>query len=278
MDICDKGDEVISMIENIIQYLKFRQQYIGIILRIVFVSMLLINTLIYFRPIRGRNKRKILKCRIRKSVEAFKNAFAVVMICFFITLAIDVVCDNFPGKYNIAGEKELQSIEGNLSKLALLEEDKWQALNNQERLEVLQCIADIEVTYLGLPHRLEVEVVDLEREYEGFYNHKDRKIVIKSTYFEECTAESCLNTILHEARHSYQANLVDLYESTDEIFRELSVFYEAQAYKEEFENYIHSEDDFIGYFCQQCETNARTYAENRSSIYWEKIDMYLEVK
>ena len=53
--------------------------------------------------------------------------------------------------------------------ILLLQEDEWEKLSAQERLDVLQTVANIEQRYLGLPNELNVGVANLDADILGYY-------------------------------------------------------------------------------------------------------------
>ena len=53
--------------------------------------------------------------------------------------------------------------------LLFLQDEKWSQLNTQEKLDVMQSVANIESHYLGLPNELNVSVVNLENGTLGSY-------------------------------------------------------------------------------------------------------------
>ena len=55
-----------------------------------------------------------------------------------------------------------QTIANNMDTILLLQEDEWEKLSAQERLDVLQAVANIEQRYLGLPNELNVGVANLD--------------------------------------------------------------------------------------------------------------------
>ena len=62
--------------------------------------------------------------------------------------------------------------------LPLLQEEQWQALSAQERLNVLQKVANTEAVYFGLPHELNVTAGNLEEDTCGTYRDDTHTICI----------------------------------------------------------------------------------------------------
>ena len=141
---------------------------------------------------------------------------------------------------------------------------------------VLQTVVDIEQWRLGLPTKLTVVVGQLERPVVGSYSDSKHEITIDKDYLQNATAEKLINTICHEAFHSLQHRMVDVYEQTDQKFKKLLFFNEAISYKREFEDYISSRENMDEYQSQLCEENASKYAKIETEVYLKKIYDYIQ--
>ena len=64
--------------------------------------------------------------------------------------------------------------------ILLLQEDEWEKLSAQERLDVLQAVANIEQRYLGLPNELNVGVANLDADILGYYTDKTHEIIVSA--------------------------------------------------------------------------------------------------
>lgn len=154
-----------------------------------------------------------------------------------------------------------------------LEESKWVNLSFQEKLDLLQILANIEANYLGISHELTVISMTLEEDLCGYYSDYRYLIVINTTHIESSSSYDVLNTLCHEAYHAYQHRQVQLYNQLDDDSKKLLMFSDASVYNEEFGiNYISGtdDDDFWDYYTQLCEVNAREYAEE-SVLYYEYL-------
>lgn len=110
------------------------------------------------------------------------------------------------------------TIENNLNTINLLQEDIWDILSLQERLNVLQTIANIEASYLGLPHELNVISAVMDEETLGYYNDQIHTVAFNIDFLRQGNSADILETLTHEAFHAYEHRLVDLYEhATNEL-------------------------------------------------------------
>ncbi|MDO4485555.1 MAG: hypothetical protein Q4C46_03065 [Bacillota bacterium] len=152
----------------------------------------------------------------------------------------------------------------------------WKNLNTKERLEVLQTIANIESNYLGLSHELNVCAEVLGENLVGRYDEQRHRIEININFLKNENPEELLGTICHEAYHSYEYQMIYVYDSIDEKERELMIFRDVPDYIEEFSSYTHGEVDFEDYEAQTVEVNAREYAKIAMQEYKMRTTDYIK--
>ncbi len=169
------------------------------------------------------------------------------------------------------------TIDSEMDTLVKLEVHTWPTLSAQERLDVLQVVANIEAAYLGLPHELKV-VVGREDDSNtlAYYADHDHTIHIMLHHLSKGGGKAVLRSICHEARHAYQHRLVSLYKSLDKEQQQLLLFNACRQYQYEFLHYVDGKDDMKGYAEQRCETDARRYAETAAARYADQILAYLK--
>jgi len=167
------------------------------------------------------------------------------------------------------------TIANNIDVVSQLDENTWCQLSTQKRLDTLQTVADIETYYLGLPHKLNVELGNLSETTRACYDDSTHVITINIDHFDCDAASEVLGSVCHEAFHAYQYRLCDAYDSVDEEYKNLLIFYEVQNYKQEFSNYVNGKDDAYDYYLQLCENDARSYARKSVADYYMKINTYL---
>lgn len=96
-----------------------------------------------------------------------------------------------------------------------MQEDKWETLTTKQRIDALQTVANIEAHYLGLLNELNVGASNLREFALGCYSDKTHTISIDIEHLENDPVYEVLDTCCHEAYHSYQHRLVDVYNTTD---------------------------------------------------------------
>lgn len=169
----------------------------------------------------------------------------------------------------IADSQENQLI-ANLSTLRLLEDSSWKLLSDQEKVDVLQVIADIETRYMEIAP-ITVVNCHLENRTIGAYDHSQRQAQIdldKHTGYESI---EYVNTILHECRHAYQHDCVDSLDWNDTEVQTGIYFSEVRNWRYEHANYVSASEDRDAYYNQRIEKDARYYAEEGVYVYQQYI-------
>lgn len=168
-----------------------------------------------------------------------------------------------------------QTISNNIDTVLLLQEKEWSILTTQEKIDVLQTVANIEAHYLGLPNELNVGASNLDEDTLACYDDSTHTISIDITHLESDLVYNVLESCCHEAYHSFQHRLVDVYNTSDGQLKGLCFFKSAAQYSQEFDDYADGENDYYAYYSQNCERNARHYAEDAVEDYYSRIDEYL---
>lgn len=256
---------------------------IKVIFSISMIVAFLYAALVMFRKIRTkRNKGRVVVKRLYKCMYAYLSIIAVGMGILLFSIACPLIIGNsfFQSSVKPTNTDTLheQTIANNMDMLLFLQDEKWSQLNTQEKLDVMQSVANIESHYLGLPNELNVSVVNLENGTLGSYVDGIHTIYISLAHLENGSAHEVLNTCLHEAFHSYQYRLIDAYNSTDENVKSLRIYKKVISYLEEFDNYIDGDQDFNRYYEQLCEADARKYAKDAVEDYYTKIYEYLGIE
>lgn len=224
--------------------------------------------------------RRVLCRRGLHALRVSRGLFAVGFALMTVVTAAAVYMD-YPTIRTSVEPAEVQemedfSLEDHMDTLLLLQEDNWAGLAARQKLDVLQTMTDIECWYLGLPESLPVRATAMPDSTNAYYTDNSRSIAINIEHLLYSPARDVLQSLLHEIYHSYQYRLVDAYKKMDEESRKLRVFQTAKTYMEEFADYSSGEEYFFAYYSQQCESDARAYAELSAEDYYAKIDTYLQ--
>lgn len=226
-------------------------------------------------PIRRPERRRAIL--LRRGVESLMGGRAILALCTAVVLAAVVRTALQGGVFLVpdrkaqdGGQPQQDTIAGHMEELRQLEAERWAELTLEERLNVLQTVANIERTYLGVPHELFVGAGMLDEGTVGCYNPVTNQIALSLDHLAEDDVEEVLDTVLHECYHAYQRSLVELYGQSPERYRDLQIFSAAQDYAEEMADYQDG-TDFSAYYSQRCEQDARRYAEAGVQDYYERL-------
>lgn len=267
-------------IYTVLAYIQIRKMLIIISLSIVMILSIIYALLIMCRKIKNRKRFKKILCR-RTFLIAFVTQRLLGLGLAFIMLisGVNILFGStiMKSTVNTATQTNLseQSLANNIEIIAQLQEDTWRSLSVQERLNVLQTVANVEQRYLGLSNELNVGTANLREGVMGYYSDNTHEIVIDMDSLLNDLSWEVLDTVCHEAYHSYQHRMVDAFNNVDGNSKNLKIFRKASSYANEFNNYISGEEDFCGYYYQDCESDARDYAEDAVYDYYCRINEYL---
>ena len=165
-------------------------------------------------------------------------------------------------------------IENNIDTIVLLESCRWKELDIEAKITVLQTVANIERSKLGIiTHPIYVKSKPFFNELLGCYDNKTNTALINTKHLEEDNSLEVLETALHEVYHAYEQSLIELFDSTNDEYKSLAVFNNSIKYKEEFLDYK-SADQYEEYMHQTCESDARSYAQYEVQVYKNIINDY----
>lgn len=231
---------------------------------------------------RAKRRRKCMKAKLTYLSVRFIGAVASVsfMICIFCRIYIrgglllpeQNAVSTYGGEYTIAG---------NMDTILLLQEEEWKELSLDERMDVLQCICNIESNYLGLTREIHIYTSKLDDHVMGYYNDFTSSIQISIDLLESGDPSEILDTVCHEMFHAAQHRYVEIYEGLDDESKKSYFLYNASVYADEFKNYKsgrESEDisAIVEYYGQRCEYDARSYAKESVEDYYQRIGEYLK--
>ena len=237
------------------------------------VFLLFYHLLVLFRKIKGnRNREKIIRYRLYKCIHMTHVMFAVsTTLVMAIFLGALIWGESLVLTNTKAETGEEYTIQNQLDTLQALKPDTWFTLSAREKLNVLQTIANIEATYLGLPGELTVSTAIIEENTLGEYSANNRMIYINADHLEESGPRDLMTTVCHEAYHGYQHYIIEAYQNADEQFKNLLLFYDASIYEEEFANYDDGSEGLENYYKQYVEIDAREYADRAAAEYYHYL-------
>lgn len=240
---------------------------------------------IILRPIRPGSplrRRRIFAIRFKKAAAGVLMVVGVSSSALLAVLGAGRLFRNSLFKAKVkptTSAVEEQTIANNLEMLSLLTGDRWTALSVEQKLDVLQVVANVEQRYLGLPTELTVGAANLtqmELPVVSGYCEETHEILVDLDSLLNDTSWELVNSIAHEARHCYQYRLAEVYQATQTDDQDLLLFREALApvFADELANYEDAKDNFQAYYDQQLERDARDYADAAEYDYRRQLETH----
>lgn len=266
---------------TVLAYMSIKKNLILVsLLAAVLVSLYFIISIFKEPEKAGYLKQKTSGQKVFRSIRASVNIFNVSLTFIVLALFLRSFYSSSLLKPSVSAENGAKSTQYTpvscMDTLLLLFEDEWEALSVDEKMDVLQTVANIECQSFGLPHELNVGTANLSPEEYGSYSDSTHEIILNLDHVMNSPSFEMVRTVTHEAHHAYAWCLVDVYEHSPDYLRSLYFMERASVYKEEFNNYDDGEKDFEGYYFQQCERDAREYADSEVTRYLYNIYFYLD--
>ena len=264
---------------TVFAYLPIKRRLILITFIVAAILTVLYLLLILCHKIKNRRKfKKIIARRIIRALSGARNIICIGLAMIMILIGINAVFGTSLLRPSVAPAKqsnvEEQTIANNMETLLLLREDTWKTLSAEEKINVLQTVANIEQRYLGLPNELNVGASNLREGLAGYYSDSTHEIIVSMDCLLNDSSRELVDTICHEAYHSFQHRTIDAYDEASDEMKNLYLYYDATIYKEEFSNYIDGKEDLCSYYTQTVEHHSRLYASSATDEYFERINEY----
>lgn len=243
-----------------------------IVAGIIFVSGIAVAV---FAKVNSTNRRRIRMIRKRRSVIAARTVgaitSAVIIGCIFgrsyiggaLISSQECTTSTYGDEYTIAN---------NIDTVLLLKPENWDKVSSaQERLDILQCVVNIEGNFLGLNKEVHIYSKMLDEGVLGYYSERESAVYISAKHLMRDSIYDILDTVGHEMYHAAEHRYVEIYNNLSPEDQASYFFYDASIYAEEFSNYVSGKDDFITYYGQKCEKDARSYGRSAVGDYYSRI-------
>lgn len=224
------------------------------------------------------------KVKRRTSAATKISAFLIVFCLVFCLVAdnLDTVAtayykvkSNVVSMFSGAGTQNADwSIEANPGTLYNMKPEVWDTLSYDERLRTIENVKNIELYYLGVPYEIDLVIRDLDGTTRGEYCNALKIISIDEDHFNISSVKEIVQTVCHECRHAYQYACIEVYNNTDENYKELNMFDNSKKLMASSLNYIEynsEEDNFDEYSTQLVEADAFSYASQATEEYYSKL-------
>lgn len=158
----------------------------------------------------------------------------------------------------------------NINLLSYFDAQKWDKLDVNEKITIMQALVDFESERLGIPS-IPVTAEILGAFTLGEYSDETKEMWIDVEHLSESPVSECIQTICHETFHSFQHYLVENMDWENDVLQN-AYFEELREWKNNQENYISAwSSGFDAYENQPLEVSARNYAEEET----ERILSYI---
>ena len=247
---------------------------LGIVVSLAFIVLGLLSTTRADRQDAEQWKRQVNHSLLgARTIAAICMLVMIVPIGIRMILGLGLMHTNTPS-VTTASEAAEWTVKNNIDTVRLLQEEEWMTLSAQQKLDVLGVVLNIEIRYLGLDHELYLKSSVLDKNTVAHYNDRDHSIMIDIDHLQTAAAVDVLDSLCHECYHSYQHQMITLYEIVPERYRNMMLFHPVDSYIEEFTDYIDGSEDIWGYYFQTSEIHARRYAEASVEEYYDLIEEY----
>lgn len=228
-------------------------------------------------------RRRIILSRMRRAYWGAKCVGALVCTIFIIIAFIDTY---FPDTYiphrrlgcvfwvEETAYNDEDSLAANMEQVLKMQPEEYSKLTVDEKVELLQVMADIQGRYLGLDRRVTVKTSSLENDKLGYYRDTAAVIQIDTEHLSD-DPQSVLETLYHEMFHAAQHQYAHIYDQVSEENKKSYFLMDAEIYAEEIENYVNGENDILEYYSQKLEQDARAHGIIDAQQVYDRIDEYL---
>lgn len=145
---------------------------------------------------------------------------------------------------------------------------EWDRLSEAEKKRAVRITVKAEHLYLGLTgNPPTVLFQSISETCLGKYLPSEQAIVYDIHHLREDTAESVLQTAIHEMHHAYVNQTVSAFNFDSEIMQNNHYFIQLREWKNNLDHYTDSEENYDRYRAQPVEADAYAYARERVPIY-----------
>ena len=263
-------------IYTIIVYLHYFKVATILVISIALLLIVLYGMLIFGRKINNISKKNIvLKRRFKTFAYGSRSLLAMCMAVMMVFMGVKTTLSGSLLKSNVQATNsqtgEEWTIANNIETVCKLQDSVWRGLSLDERMDVLQVIANIEANYLGTRYELNVSASPLDEYVLGQFNENSHSITLDMEHVKFDSSEDVLTSLLHECRHGYQHSCVALLDDFKEEDKNLYIYREIAEYKYGFDNY-----NKIPYYTNPVEMDSRKYAREAVEDYNNRIKEHLK--
>lgn len=252
-------------------------QYYFVTAIIIIGSLIAIGILLYYqmrkiRPPKRRTDRFLKFCRDRTAVICAYLSVVILLIpsaIGFYKEYIDVFSmDDWTTLLEMLADEDDTSISSPPDALAL-ELSEWNDLSVEDRFELLCKVGVREEKILGIENYAEIRMTyDKFNKFTlAYYDNEEKLICININELTTGGIEESVNALIHEVFHAYQHYVVSSLNFESDLVKNSYYYEDAREWKYNMDNYVSGYVDFSAYEEQPLETDARSYAAQRTPLY-----------
>ena len=146
---------------------------------------------------------------------------------------------------------------------------RWEELSLEERFQAICKVGILEEKHLGIenPDEIELSYGKFNKNKLAYYSDTEKTIRINVDELNTGSVQENIDSIIHEVFHAYQHYILSTLDFESSLVKNSFYYADARAWKENMENYISGQTDYLAYEAQPLEADARRYAEQRAQIY-----------
>lgn len=148
-----------------------------------------------------------------------------------------------------------------------MSEAEWNASSLQCRLDYLKDVLDFALTDMGVERRAMLIACRIDQvndhEVYGKYSNADEEVMIDIDHLKRGIYSS-LNTVLHEARHIFQYDIIGRLDWEDSLILTSDYYRDVREWRTEFRTPFQTDAE---YRYRYCEEDAREYADEHDWMY-----------
>ena len=260
-------------------FVTYYRNYPGLYLGILAVTAAVAASYLVWVFVRKNNAemepQKKFRRRMQQGSMGIKTVAAVIGVFFILCAAAtkylpqaeDVLCKTV--------YTDEDALAAHIEELRNLQPEKYAGLTVDEKIQLLQVIANIEGRYLGLDTRITVGCSDLKEDTLGYYRDATKEIQIDMEYLDsEPRKVVCL--LCHEMYHAAQHQYARIYDKLSQEEKKSYFLTEAAIYAKELKDYKNGEEggvyEYFAYYSQSLEREARAYGLASAEQIFERIE------
>lgn len=221
---------------------------------------------------KGKKLRKLkVFRRLGRESYGYLNNLAIVtlvlfLIAFFFIPSFDgkrtVVSNVKATSYEVPDDSIYTLLDENKEALLVLQDSRWKEASETERMDALQILLNVEISYFKISP-LQLQEKEMSEYKAGYYSSEDQIAYICPDYINSDESFDAMETTIHEGRHHYQYETVK-YAEENGIDLSAPIYSDIREWKQNYSNYFDKDGEmdaveYLTYKTQPLESDANQY-------------------